>query len=113
MRRASPLSGGRGARLGRRAQAILIWAVTAWLLFAFASEARGESARQPGDEAAPDAVRLRCWQEGRLILEHEELAAGSVDTPDPVKLSAETRGGGRLRLIEVGQATCLAEAGER
>ena len=104
----------KSARLRRRVHAVLVWAVTAWLLFAFASEAQGEPAPARGPEAAEaETVRLRCWQEGRLIFEHEELASGSVDTPGPVKLSAATRDGGRLRLLEVGQATCLTEAGER
>lgn len=56
--------------------------------------------------AAPARHRLRCWQQGRLVIEENgiELAAGSV------KLRATDSRRQPITLLETQNATCLVRA---
>ncbi len=58
--------------------------------------------------AAPPGYRLRCWQEGRLILEETTRDAPPESALDVLRL--HDRNGGTLLLLETANATCLLNA---
>jgi hypothetical protein len=70
-----------------------------------------KSAEKPADKApkAGANYRIRCWQDGRLLFEQDEVALPSDLSPYSVKLRGTDREGRPIYLTDSKNATCLVQ----
>ena len=92
--------------------ALLFGALLAAMLsaaaFAAGSEGEGElvkAAMQTKRDVRSGGYELRCWQEGRLILQENYLQPAADSAADVLRMN--DRNGQRVRLLETKNATCL------
>lgn len=64
-----------------------------------------KTAMQTKQGARSSGYELRCWQEGRLILQENTLQAPADSTADVLRMT--DRNGQRVRVLETKNATCL------
>lgn len=79
-----------------------------------------EAARAPsvtsassGDKTAktpPGTYQIRCWQEGRLLFEENQVALPADSTRYGVKMAANDRNGKPIYVADTRNATCLIRA---
>lgn len=63
------------------------------------------TAMQTKQDARSGGYELRCWQEGRLILQENALQAPADSSADVLRMN--DRNGQRVRVLETKNATCL------
>ncbi len=64
----------------------------------------------PRDAAAQGGYVLRCWQEGRLILEEQHVSAPPALEAGATRLQLQDRNRQSLYIAETRNATCLVRA---
>ena len=64
----------------------------------------------PRDAATPGGYVLRCWQDGRLILEEQHVSAPTALDTGTTKLQLQDRNRQPLYVAETRNATCLVRA---
>ena len=71
-----------------------------------------DKSKSPAPRAAPieGGYVLRCWQEGRLILEEQHVSAPMVLQSGATKLQLQDRRQQPLYVAETRNATCLVRA---
>ena len=100
---------------GMKSVALLFGALPAAALSAGASAAGSEgegervkAAIQTKLDGRSGGYELRCWQQGRLILQENDLQLPANAKADVLRMN--DRNGQRVRVLETNDATCLLKA---